>query len=296
MQSNCNDVESNYSLSLIMLVFESAGITHIGRKRKVNEDSLFLDDDLGLYLVADGMGGHRAGEVASNLAVETIRDYIKKVGEDPNTQEFGKPDEALSTEANRLLSGIKLSNRVVHQASKSNESYHGMGSTISAIYFNDDTFIAANVGDSPIYFVHNGSIDLLSVPHTVIAEHTAIDAESAGQLGPEFYHMLTQAIGSDETVRPDICEIQHFKDDILIISSDGLSNNVSPEEILDAVKNKYSETACQYLVDLANERGGNDNITAIVIKIKKAKLSVRGIKGFIQRFLEGLYNFTLKKY
>jgi len=290
MQSNCNDVESNYSLNLIMLVLESAGITHIGRKRKVNEDSLFLDDDLGLYLVADGMGGHRAGEVASNLVVETLRDYIKKVGEDYNTQEFGKPDEALSMEANRLLSGIKLSNRVVHQASKSNESYHGMGSTVSAIYFNDDTFIAANVGDSPIYFVHNGSIELLSVPHTVIAEHTAIDAESAGQLGPEFGNMLTQAVGSEETVEPDICEIQYFKNDILVISSDGLSDNISPNEILKIVQNNQSDVACRQLIDLANARGGNDNITVIVIKIKNIKTKLSGIRGLIWRIWKGLSN------
>jgi len=153
-----------------MTIIESAVITDIGKKRKINEDSVFLDDKLGLYLVADGMGGHRAGEIASNIVVETISDYIKKLSKDYDTQEFNVPDETLSKKANHLISAISLSNRIAHQVSNKNEAYRGMGSTLSSVYFDKDTFIAANVGDSPIYLVHNGDIELISVPHTVIAE------------------------------------------------------------------------------------------------------------------------------
>ncbi len=281
--------------SYIMIINESAGITDIGKKRKINEDSLFLDDKLGLYLVADGMGGHRAGEVASNLVAEAISDYIKKLSEDDDTQEFNIPDETLSKKANHLISAISLSNQITHQVSSKNEVYRGMGSTLSAIYFNKDTFIAANVGDSPIYLAHNGDIELISVPHTVIAEQEATGSEGSRQLGPEFYNMLTRAVGTDETVKPDICEIPYFKNDIIIICSDGLSGNITPNEILDAVENKSSKTACRYLIDLANERGGDDNISVIIIKIKRAHSNTTGIKWLIWRIMESFKNLFIKK-
>ncbi|MDY6792461.1 MAG: protein phosphatase 2C domain-containing protein [Thermodesulfobacteriota bacterium] len=278
-----------------MIISESAGITDIGKKRKINEDSMFLDDKLGLYLIADGMGGHRAGEVASNMVVETISSYIKKLGEDDDTQEFSTPDQTLSSEANHLISAIRLSNRIVYQVSNGNEGYRGMGSTLSAVYFNKDTFIAANVGDSPIYLIHNGDIELISVPHTVIAEVGTQNLEGPRPLGPEFYNMLTRAVGTDETVKPDICEIPYFKDDIIVICSDGLSGNVTPNEMLDAALNKSSQTAGRYLLDLANERGGDDNISVIIIKIKRAYSSAKGIRRIIWRILEGYNNFLSKK-
>ena len=254
-----------------MIVIESAGITDRGKKRKGNEDSLFLEDSLGLYVVADGMGGHLAGEVASRLVVDTMGDYIKNGHDSTEHINPVNVDEILSPEANRLLSGIHLSNKVVHEAARSNSSYRGMGSTVAAVYFTEGTFIAANVGDSPIYLIRDGNINLLSVPHTVIAEQTALDPANAARLGMEFRHVLTRAMGTEEFVNADIYEIQCFKDDILVISSDGLSDKASPEEIQKLVAGNGSDTACQRLVDLANERGGDDNITAIVLKVKTVK-------------------------
>ncbi len=272
-----------------MVVIESAGITDIGRKRKDNEDSLFLDNDLGLYVVADGMGGHLAGEVASKLVVDTVRDYMKRFKEDEDIEELENFDETLSKEANRLLSGIKLANQVVYKAAQSNESYRGMGSTLSVVYFTDKTFIVANVGDSPIYLVHDGSIELLSVIHNVMAEQAAINPNEAELMGERFKHMLTRAIGIEEIVEADICENQYFKGDILAISSDGLSDKVSPDEILDVVRNERPAKACQTLVDLANERGGDDNITVIVLKVTD-KHEKGGIMGMISRII-----YPLKK-
>ena len=240
-----------------MIIIESAGITNIGRKRKKNEDCLFLDDDQRLYVVADGMGGHRAGEVASKLVVETIQNYMKRLGE----EEGGKAD--------RLLSGIRLANQVVFHASCNKNSCQGMGSTVSAVCFTDNTIIAANVGDSPIYLIRDKSIKLLSVTHNLLAEQTAIDPEGAKYLSSVFKHILTRAIGIEKTVKPDICEIQCLKDDILVISSDGLSDKVSPEEILAVVNKKRPDKACKTLVDLANKYGGDDNITIIILKIKR---------------------------
>lgn len=268
-----------------MVVIESAGLTDIGRKREGNEDAFYVDDDMQLYLVADGMGGHLAGEVASSLVIETIRDYIRSVNSGENAEQLEDSDETLSKQANQLLSGIHLANRGVHEVALSNESYKGMGSTIAAIYFTEDTLIAANVGDSPIYLSHNGNIELLSITHNVISEQMAINPEAAKLIGKEYRRLLTRGMGIKETVEPDICEIQFFSGDIIVLSSDGLSDKVSPEEIFDVVYAEKPEKACQILVNMANERGGEDNITVIVLKIKAVKDKKSGIMGMFSRIM-----------
>jgi len=279
----------------MMVTIESAGITDIGRRRNQNQDSLFIDDGMGLYVVADGMGGHRAGEVASKLVVETIRDYLKKNRSDGQVEDLAKVDPDLSKEARQLLASIHLSNRIVHQAALDNEAYKGMGSTVSAVYFTKKTFIVANVGDSLIYLIRDGKIELLSVPHTLIAEQIELDPENAELLWGDFKHVLTRAMGVDTTVKADINEVPFFKDDILVISSDGLTDKASPEEIRELVYNQGSERACQGLVDLANSRGGDDNITAIVIKVKSSGNETRGAMGWIKRILKPFFNNNSKK-
>ena len=254
-----------------MIVIESAGITDVGKKRQGNEDALFFDDALGLYVVADGMGGHRAGEIASQLVVDTISEYIQQSQKNGDSAEKKISDNTLSPEANRLLYGIQLSNKVVHNASLEDDACRGMGSTVSAVYFTSGTLIAANVGDSPIYLIRDGKIKQLSELHTVLAEQAALNPENAKKLGMEFRHVLTRAMGTEETVIANINEIECFKNDILVISSDGLSDKASPHEILNLVKQNGSQTACQRLVRLANDRGGEDNITAIVLKVKTIK-------------------------
>ena len=264
-----------------MIIVESASITDKGKKRAANEDALILEDALGLYVVADGMGGHRAGDIASRLVVETIGEYIKNAIENDDCDQTADFDETLSREANRLLSSIRMSNQVVHAASLKNSSCRGMGSTVSAIYFTESTLIAANVGDSPIYLIRGGKIKLLSVPHTFIEEQKTLNPENAEKLGMEFRHVLTRAVGTEKSVIADIYEIQCFGDDILVISSDGLSDKVLPEEILELVYNDGPDAACQKLVNLANDRGGDDNITVIVLKVKLVKNSPHRINRFL---------------
>ena len=269
-----------------MLKIESAGISDIGRRRKQNEDSLFLDDRMGLYVVADGMGGHNAGEVASKLVVETIQDYIRQnQSEDLIVEPVGR-DANLSKEARLLLAGIQLSNRIVHQAALSNEAYRGMGSTVSAVYFTENTFIVANVGDSLIYLIRDGEIEQLAVPHTLIAEQTQRDPENAELLWSDFKHVLTRAMGVDEKVKADISEVPVLKNDILVICSDGLTDKASAEEILELAYNRRSDKACKSLVDLANARGGDDNITAIVLKVISMGNESAGLMARINRVLK----------
>ena len=275
-----------------MVVIESAGITDRGKKREGNEDHLFLDDTLGLYLVADGMGGHKAGEIASKLVVKTISDYVRKYENSLDPEDTAIHDTTLSPEANRLLSGIQLSNKVVHRAARDNSAYRGMGSTVSAVYFSDDTFIAANVGDSPIYLIRDGKIKLLSVPHTVVAEQSAFNPEFAQKLGQEFRHMLTRAMGTESSVQADLYEIQCYKDDILVISSDGLSDKASPQEIMELVNRNGLNTACRRLVELANDRGGDDNVTTIVLKVKMVKNTHRKFERLVTAVRKNISNIS----
>ncbi len=269
-----------------MVKIESAGISDIGKRRKQNEDSLFLDDRLGLYVVADGMGGHNAGEVASKLVVETIRDYIRQGQSDDPVEERAGIDANLSKEAQLLLAGIQLSNRIVHQTALSNEAYRGMGSTVSAVYFTEKTFIVANVGDSLIYLIRNGGIEQLAVPHTLVAEQTERDPDNAELLWSDFKHVLTRAMGVDEKVKADINEWPLCKNDILVICSDGLTDKASAEEILELVYNRRSERACKSLVDLANARGGDDNITVIVLKVTSMENEAGGFTAWIKRIMK----------
>lgn len=263
-----------------MIIVESASITDRGKKRNINQDALIIDDTLGLYVVADGMGGHQAGDIASRLVVETIANYIQKIAENDRGAQDDDFDETLSHEANRLLTGIRMSNKVVHDAALGNRSYRGMGSTVSAVYLTDSTLIAANVGDSPIYLVRDGNIKLLSVPHTLLAEQAGYLFENTNNLSRDFGHVLTRAVGTEKSVKADIYEIQCFKDDILVISSDGLSDKASPEEILEHVGNNELQTACEKLLKLANDRGGDDNITVIIAKIKTVINSHRKMHRF----------------
>ncbi|MDM8517222.1 protein phosphatase 2C domain-containing protein [Desulfobacterales bacterium HSG16] len=272
-----------------MVVIESAGITDVGKKRKGNEDSYFVNDNLQVYVVADGMGGHLAGEVASSLVVKTVEGYMKRArdGHSEGEKELVEKDENLSKEANQLMTSIHLSNRVVYQVSKNKQSCSGMGSTVSAICFTRDTLVVANVGDSPIYMIRNGKIETLSVLHTVIAEQKALYPQGGGQsLGKKYDHMLTRAMGVEKTVKPDVCEIQCFKDDTLILASDGLTDKVRPDEIFEIVSGKSPKEACPILVDLANERGGDDNITIVIVKVIMVKYKRSGVLGWISQFFK----------
>jgi serine/threonine protein phosphatase PrpC len=271
-----------------MVKIESAGISDIGKRRKQNEDSLFLDDSMGLYVVADGMGGHKAGEVASKLVVETIRDYIRQGQLNDQVEDLTDVDPNLSKEARLLLGGIQLSNRIVYQTALSNEAYRGMGSTVSAVYFTEKTFIVANVGDSLIYLIRDGEIEQLAVPHTLIAEQAERDPENAELLWGDFKHVLTRAMGVDDKVKADINEVPFSKNDIIVICSDGLTDKADDQEILKLVRNRRSDKACKGLVDLANSRGGDDNITAIVLKVTSMENKTRELAAWLKKIIKAL--------
>jgi protein phosphatase len=272
---------------------ESAGLTDIGRKRQINQDALFLDDRMELYVVADGMGGHKAGEVASRITVETLRDEMAT----PENTDCNPPEDAsLSPAADRLMAAIHLANRKVYQASLEDNDLQGMGTTVSAVLLSNGTIIGANVGDSPIYLIHRDHIEEISVAHTLAAAWEAAGMDRADRQEEAAHHILTQAVGVGETVDPHICETQGFPGDILVIGSDGLSNKVTKQEINDAARSMAPDAACRHLVTLANERGGEDNITVLISRIKPAGFTSNpAIKPFIHFFRNACAGFRTKR-
>jgi protein phosphatase len=271
-----------------MAMFEiaSSGLSDIGRKRFTNQDCFLLDKDHHLYVVADGMGGHQAGEVAAQLVVDSIRRYFTAWSSSHPLLENDPADSSLSAAANRLLGAIRYASQQVYQASVSQSAYKGMGSTLAAVLFTDNTFVAANVGDSPIYLIHEGAIEMLSVPHTLMAAQADLSPD-LDVFGPQLGHMLTRGMGIEETVQPDICESPCFSGDRLVICSDGLSGLVAPGEILEAVASQSAPEACQSLVELANRRGGEDNITVIVLHVDKPKQLLLRLGHWVSRFTGG---------
>ncbi len=250
-----------------MAAVDSAGISDVGRKRKGNEDAFFIDDTLRFYVVADGMGGHAAGEVASRIVVDTMRDFIRQFAGNPSgAAQLPKADPNLSDESNLLLNAVHLANQAVHQKSQSKISYQGMGSTVSAVLFAADRLSVVNVGDSPVYLVRGRRIDVISTPHTMMNEYKEMAPEAARKVGHHLRHVLTRAMGLNQRVQPDVREAKLFGGEVVVICSDGLSDKVSPEEILEVVKSERPERAGKALVDMANERGGDDNITVVVIR------------------------------
>jgi protein phosphatase len=275
---------------------QTSGITDIGLKREINEDSFTTDDGLRLYIVADGMGGHLAGEVASKIAVDLIRSSYERwcQSNTPVSQIYGFPDPSLSTTGNYVLAGIRLANRVIHEMATQYEKYQGMGTTVAVLAVAADLIITANTGDSNIYLIRNGTIERLSKEHTIVAEQVEL-----GLMTPEeaatspMRHMLTKSLGSSDVVKPEVFEITANSNDRFVLCSDGLSDLVSDEEILHMVQQVNDpDTLCHGFLDLALKRGGHDNTTVVSVFFSggnRAKLQLFGKVGtLLSDFYQGI--------
>ena len=248
---------------------KTSGITDVGLKREENEDFFLKEDNLGLYVVADGMGGHLAGEVASRVAVEMINKSVEKWLEEEAQEDelFGPPDDTLSLIGNYILSSIRIANRVVFEMALENEEYHGMGTTVVILYVTPNLIIAANVGDSRIYLVRDGHMEMLSKDHTIVQEQVDMGTmtEEEAATSP-LRHILTKNLGSAETLDPDIFEIEPSNRDRFILCSDGVTDLISDDEILEMTK-KHNDPSnlCRKLIDMALKRGAHDNATIVSV-------------------------------
>jgi PPM family protein phosphatase len=228
------------------LQIKSSGMTDVGLQREGNEDSFSVQDAFGLYMVADGMGGHQAGEVASRVAVEMINESFSKWSKDhvPPDEIFGFPDESLSREGNYILGSIRLANRVIYEMACEYEKYNGMGTTIVSLLVGSGLIVAANVGDSRMYLVRDNRIERMSKDHTIVAEHAemGVMTEEEAARSP-LRHILTRSLGSSENVDAEVFEIEPSSEDRFILCSDGLTDLATDEEIL---KVALKETDPQY--------------------------------------------------
>lgn len=256
-----------------MVIVEAIAKTDIGKKRELNEDSFLVDKNMNLYAVADGMGGHNAGEVASSIAIDTIKNQMSDFL-DGRLSPGDYDESAVSKEAAFLLSCFEEANAAVYNASHASKECKGMGSTLSAVFFTSSSFVSANVGDSPVLWIHKGEICRVYVPHTYLSEKAK--QQSLGNPNAIFdnsikSHILTRSIGVRPNVEPAFFEVPCYRNDYIIIASDGLTDKVNVNEIRDVVVSKRVDKACDLLIQMANERGGDDNITILIIRVKKVK-------------------------
>jgi serine/threonine protein phosphatase PrpC len=240
----------------------AAGKTDIGRKRKTNQDSYFLNLEKKLFVIADGMGGHNGGDIASQMAVKTLPQYFF---------------ENLSMEPSPLLVGsIKESNRAIKQFGETHTELVGMGTTIVSFYFRGQNIYIGNVGDSRAYLVNNKKIYQLTRDHSLVQEklNYGIYNREQAALDPQ-KNVLVRTVGFEEDVDVDVYVYKVVKNDIFLICSDGLHGKVSDEDMLyiintvisdpSAATQEVADKVIKALIDQANENGGQDNITAILV-------------------------------
>jgi PPM family protein phosphatase len=248
-------------------MIESAGQTDVGRRRELNEDYILVDRDL--FLVCDGMGGHKAGEVASKLAAEAIASFVERSGRDLEiTWPYGF-DARLSYDANRLRTAFKLANRAVFRRAASSDDYTGMGTTVAAVISStrEPRMTYGHVGDSRVYLLRSGGIIQLTRDDS-LAAMLGDRAEGEGLPGGIAKNVLTKALGAREEVDFDVVEQPLEDGDHVLLCSDGLTNMVSDAHILETVSAHGPDLGrcCTELVARANAAGGRDNISVILLR------------------------------
>ncbi len=234
--------------------------TDIGKKRTMNQDSMYCNNNpigsfQNLFIVADGMGGHRAGDYASKLCVNSMAESVKNNSHNTPVTVF---DEA-----------VLAANKAVYEAATQNAEYEGMGTTVVAGTVQDNTLYVANIGDSRLYIIRD-SIEQITSDHSLVEEMVKNGniTESEARIHPK-KNIITRALGIDEHVRADYFEVNVEKSDIILMCSDGLTNMIEDEDIEYIIKHSGSlEEAVDLLVAKANENGGNDNITVILVEIE----------------------------
>ena len=243
------------------------GQTDIGKRRTLNEDAILASD--GFFIVCDGMGGHKAGEVASQVAIDVIAAFIRRSGEDPEiTWPYGF-ETRTSHNGNRLRTAIKLANRAVFRKAASSEDYTGMGTTVSAMLISPSKsqMTYANVGDSRIYLIRAGMILQLTRDDSWLNlswNAGALDDTTRASMK----NVLTKALGAGEDVDFEVTGQELSNGDVVLLCSDGLTNMLADPRILEIVSTHGADLhrACHELVAAANAQGGRDNISAILVR------------------------------
>jgi serine/threonine protein phosphatase PrpC len=250
----------------LALTIEASAKTDIGLVRKSNQDSFGSNISLGLFVVCDGMGGAAGGEVAAQIASETFLTIARQeLSEDKSSPEEGT--------RRALARATAAANRSVAQRAEFDARYRGMGTTLVAVRIVGSTLTAINVGDSRAYLVRAGSAMRLTIDHSYVAEQVRLGAMTEDEAeSSSLQSLITRAIGAEEDVYPDLFEQPLHAGDTVLLTTDGLTRHVSDDEIAKMLApgaSRTAELACLQLIERAKERGGSDNITCVVIRLKE---------------------------
>jgi len=247
-----------------------AGETDVGMKRTHNEDYLFLPDAERLVVVADGMGGHASGDLASRLAIDTLSDFFRATAEEPHITWPFLLDRDNRLHENRLVTGIKLANLKIFESAQQNARFRGMGTTIVACYFCEDMVLVGHVGDSRVYRMRAGKLEQVTEDHSLLNDYIKMKRITPEEVD-RFPHknVIVRALGMKETVAVDILHEAPSIDDVFLLCSDGLSGMISDDEMQQILLSETDlDRCCEKLVEAANAAGGTDNITVALARLE----------------------------
>jgi protein phosphatase len=241
------------------MILRSAARTDVGRCRRANEDCYAIAAEMGFYVVADGMGGHQAGQLASQLAAEVAVNTLRAL----------EGSEATLTE--KLRCSVAAANREIYTTAQTKAEYNGMGTTLVSLLAAEGRVALAHVGDSRAYLIRGGRIRQLTDDHSVVGElvRRREITQTAARAHPH-RHVLTRALGVRREVAPDLAELTSLPGDLFVLCSDGLTGLVKDDEIAQAAGASTDlDAICGGLVEQANSRGGEDNITVVTVRYDK---------------------------
>jgi len=252
-----------------MLRARACGLSDVGVIRSHNEDCFEIDPEHQMFVVADGMGGHSHGEIASRIAVEAIREFIAKSTDEDATLPF-EMDASLGRHANVLRAAIRLAHDRVLKAIRQDTALHGMGTTVVGLLLDGDVAAVAHVGDSRAYRLRGGKLELLTQDHTWVNEQVVAGflSEEQARVHP-LKNVVTRALGGDAEVEVDVREWRVSPGDLYLLCSDGLTTMLNDHEILDRLRAPGRlEEVCGRLVQDANRRGGFDNVSVVLLRLE----------------------------
>jgi len=251
------------------LSVQVAGRSDVGCVRTNNEDNFGYDAEHGVYVVCDGMGGQAAGEVASELAVETVLDYFRRYSGAGSYPQVGEKFDDISANANALASAVQAAGLRVLQEALEHPGRQGMGTTMVALFVREGKASIAHVGDSRAYLLRDGEIRLLTADHSLVMEQvrrglmTLEEAERSSM-----QNIITRALGSEDGGEPDVQDVPVATGDIFLLATDGLTKLVKEQELREITSSASSlEKACDALIAAARAAGGDDNITCLLVRI-----------------------------
>jgi protein phosphatase len=259
----------------IRLKVVAAGVTDVGRKRDHNEDSFLIDEDLKLFVVADGMGGHAGGGTASRIAVETIDRELRQVRTSQGSVLEATTPLQDSPVPEAIRAAVERACIAIYSKAQEDPRLAGMGTTVISLLMKGDQAFFAHVGDSRAYLIRGDLIQQISEDHSLVNEQI-----KAGMITPEeakhsrYKNIITRSVGFEEEVQVDVMGLLCEPGDVFVLCSDGMANMMEDPEILHIVRHHPLSEVPRTLVDLANERGGDDNITVIAVQIQAESVPV----------------------